>query len=87
MGAPEGFGYSASKAGVVTFTHHGRPAGTLRGQRAAKFLAFVEGLDLECEQDAEALQHQIARLTGNYKRGNERAGRRGRQGEPGTTGQ
>ena len=68
MGRPEGFRYSVSKAGVVTFTHHSRPAGTLRGQAAASFLAFAGRLD----EDSEELQQRIARLTGNYKRGNER---------------
>ena len=87
MGAPEGFDYSASKAGVVTFTHHNRPAGTLRGDRAAAFLAFAQALDPESEQDAAALQHQMARLTGNYKRGNERAGRTARGRKPGKPGQ
>lgn len=79
MSAPEGFDYSASKAGVVTFTHHGHLAGTLRGERAAAFLDFAERLDPNSEQDAAALQHQMARLTGNYKRGNERAPRKGRR--------
>jgi hypothetical protein len=71
MGVPEGFRYSVSKAGTVAFTHHGRPAGMLRGKVAAAFLAFAEGL----EEDSEELQQRMARLTGNYKRGNER-GRR-----------
>lgn len=71
MGIPMGFEYSVSKAGVVSFTHHGRPAGTLRGNAAAAFLAFAERVG----EDSEELQQRMARLTGNYKRGNERAGR------------
>ena len=71
MGVPEGFRYSVSKAGTVALTHHGRPAGMLRGKVAAAFLAFAEGL----EEDSEELQQRMARLTGNYKRGNEGAGR------------
>jgi hypothetical protein len=71
LGVAEGFRYSVSKAGTVTFTHHGRAAGTLRGRGAAAFLAFAERL----EEDSEELQQRMARLTGNYKRGNERAGR------------
>jgi hypothetical protein len=73
VGIPEGFEYSVSKAGVVSFTHHGRPAGTLRGKAAEAFLAFAERFD----QDSEELQQRMARLTGNYKRGNERASRNG----------
>ena len=71
-----------SKAGTVTFTHHGRPAGTLRGKGAAAFLAFAERL----EEDSEELQQRMARLTGNYKRGNERAGRREQQRQARGTG-
>lgn len=74
MGVAEGFAYSVSKAGTVTLTHHGRPAGTLRGKTAATFLAFAEVLD----EDSEAVQQRMARLTGNYKRGNERDPHRGR---------
>jgi len=44
----------------------------LRGKAAAAFPAFAAGL----EEDPEELQQRMARLTGNYKRGNERAGRR-----------
>lgn len=80
MSVPEGFRYSVSKAGTVTFTHHGRPAGTLRGKGAVAFLAFAERL----EEDSEELQQRMARLTGNYKRGNERAGRREQRQARGT---
>lgn len=78
----EGFRYSVSKAGVVRFTHQGRPAGTLRGQAAAAFLGFAGRLD----QDSEQVQQRMARLTGNYKRGNERDSRRGRRRRAGDGG-
>ncbi|SNT36349.1 hypothetical protein SAMN05421812_10531 [Asanoa hainanensis] len=45
--------------------HHGRAATTLRGGRAAEFLAEV---------DADP-QGVMARWTGNYRRGNERMGK------------
>ncbi|WP_235735246.1 hypothetical protein [Nocardioides alcanivorans] len=64
--SPEGFGYSVRKDGSVSITHHGRPAGTLRGQRAADFLEDVETADD---------QELMARVTGNYKHGNERTAR------------
>jgi len=64
---PEGFEYAVRKDGSVSITHHGRPAGTLRGRRAADFLEDVEAGDA---------QELMARLTGNYKHGNERAARR-----------
>ncbi|MBL8519851.1 MAG: hypothetical protein JNK75_04200 [Betaproteobacteria bacterium] len=61
-----GFRYRRLKSGAVELTHHGRVAATLRGRDAEDFLA--EAPDPE---SAEA-QQLMARLTGNYKRGNER---------------
>ncbi|GHG07238.1 MULTISPECIES: hypothetical protein [Amycolatopsis] len=65
MGTPEGFAYRDER-GTVTITHHGRPAGTLRGAAAARFLAAVARGDD---------QQLMARVTGNYKHGNERRAR------------
>lgn len=65
-GRPEGFAYEERGDEVVIF-HHGRRATTLRGDRAAAFLVDVESGDR---------QELMARLTGNYRRGNERAARR-----------
>jgi hypothetical protein len=63
---PSGFAFRRMKNGDVQVTHHGRPASTLRGRDAAAFLAEMDGAD------AESQQHAMARLTGNYRRGNER---------------
>lgn len=63
---PDGFAYDVSRSGEVRITHHGRPAGILRGAAAARFLGAVE------DEDPQEL---MARLTGNYKHGNERLGR------------
>lgn len=65
MGAPEGFAYAA-RGDEVRITHHGRPATTLRGRAAAEFLDEVG------RTDAQLL---MARVTGNYRRGNERVAR------------
>ncbi|WP_430788071.1 hypothetical protein [Actinoplanes sp. G11-F43] len=62
-GKPEGFTYRVRKNGEVEIQHHGRPAGVLRGQAAARFLQDVE------DDDPQEL---MARLTGNYRHGNER---------------
>lgn len=62
---PEGFEYRLRGADVV-ITHHGRPATTLRGAKAVAFLEDVERGDP---------QELMARLTGNYRRGNERQAR------------
>ena len=66
MPAPHGFEYEVRGAEVVV-SHHGRRATVLRGRRAGDFLAEVERGDP---------QQLMARLTGDYKRGNERAGKR-----------
>jgi len=65
-GRPSGFEWVVRGKEVV-ISHHGREAAVLRGDKAIKFV-----------QDAEASDAQLlmARLTGNYKRGNERTGRR-----------
>lgn len=68
--APAGFAYQVRADGTVAVTHHGRPATTLRGAAAARFLAEVRGAGEGDEQEL------MARVTGNYKRGNERQARR-----------
>ncbi|TDB77074.1 hypothetical protein [Micromonospora sp. KC723] len=60
-----GFAYIERADGSVVISHHGRAAGTLRGGRAARFLAEV----------GEEPQLVMARWTGNYRRGNERTAR------------
>jgi hypothetical protein len=67
---PLGFSFRRRKTGEVQVLHHGRLAATLRGSQAAVFLA-------DAAQASEAdVQQLMARLTGNYKRGNERAASR-----------
>ncbi|MBN9157598.1 MULTISPECIES: hypothetical protein [unclassified Microbacterium] len=66
MPAPSGFTYAVRGEDVV-ITHRGAVATTLRGRRAAEFLDQVQ------TQDPQLL---MARVTGNYRRGNERAARR-----------
>lgn len=59
-----GFTYRAFKNGGVEVFHRGVLAATLRGPAAEKFLNAAAG--------GQDLQQLMARLTGNYKRGNER---------------
>jgi hypothetical protein len=61
-----GFRIRERKGGDVEVLHHERVAATLRGREAEDFLAEVGD-----EMDADAQQF-MARLTGNFKRGNER---------------
>ncbi|MEH0928363.1 hypothetical protein [Micromonospora sp. CPCC 205558] len=62
MGAAAGFRHVQRADGTVVISHHGRVAGTLRGARAAEFLA-------EVDDDPQLV---MARWTGNYRHGNER---------------
>ena len=61
-----GFTYRNRKGGIVEVLHRGRLASTLRGVAALDFLSEIES---SAASDAQRL---MARLTGNYKRGNER---------------
>lgn len=65
MPRPDGFDYT-ERGGDVVITHHGKPATTLRGAKAA---AFLEDAQLGDPQEL------MARLTANYRRGNERQAR------------
>lgn len=72
-GAPMGleddpFSYRITKDGRVFIDRGGRTVVTVAGARAAKLIA---GLGADEARDQELL----ARVTGNYRRGNERAGR------------
>ena len=60
------FAYRLTKDGTVFVSRAGRDVTTLRGEAARRFEARVEGLD------GEAAQQEMARVTGNYRRGNER---------------
>ncbi|MET8351782.1 MULTISPECIES: hypothetical protein [unclassified Micromonospora] len=62
MGQARDFYWVERADGAVVITHHGRVATTLRGGRAAEFLA-------EVDDDPQLV---MARWTGNYRRGNER---------------
>jgi hypothetical protein len=61
-----GFSYRRRKNGDVEVMHHGRLAATLRGRDALDFIDELE------QGDAAQAQQLMARVTGNYKHGNER---------------
>ena len=63
---PQGFTYLERKSGDVEVRHVGRLAAVLRGPVAERFRARAA---VATDQE---LQHLMARVTGNYKRGNER---------------
>jgi hypothetical protein len=60
------FDYRETKSGQVMISRGGRVVTTLGGAKAAALLGLLEGAD-----DA-TVQLRLAKVTGNYKRGNER---------------
>jgi len=67
------FDYQTTKAGKVLIYWDGKHIKTLSGKHAQKFLTQIEGLDGAEEQLV------LARVTGNFKRGNEREGKNKRR--------
>ena len=61
-----GFAYRRTKEGTVFVSRDGRDVTTLRGESARRFEARVAGAGVD------AAQQLMARVTGNYRRGNER---------------
>lgn len=59
------FTYRVTKAGQVRISRGGRVVMTVGGSRAVRLVAAL-GVDDEADQ------HLLARITGNYRRGNER---------------
>ena len=74
--APSGFVYRVRKSGDVVVSYHGREAAVLRGTAAASFLSQIA----RCGE--EEAQQLMARLTGNYKRGNEGHAKMHRRNHP-----
>ena len=66
MSGDLGFTFRATKNGEVFVHHRGKLATTLRDEAAAEFLADIDGADPDEQQQI------MARVTGNYRRGNER---------------
>ena len=60
------FSYRELKDGKLFLFHAGRRVMILKGTRARAFLAAIAGLDDQGRQLA------MAKITGNFKRGNER---------------
>jgi len=67
--AEENFSYRASKDGAVFVAYGGKQVTILRGRSAASALRRLKRLE------GEALQLELAKVTGNFKRGNERSKR------------
>ena len=65
-----GFSFKETKAGDIIIYHHGKQATILRGDRAKRARADLDDLSFDEQQQL------MARITGNYKRGNERKAKR-----------
>ena len=61
-----GFDFEINKNGELVLTHHGRFATKFSSSKAVPIVAKLAALD------ANGQQQLMARLTGNYKRGNEK---------------
>jgi len=60
-----GFTFRSTAKGTVHISREGREVVILRAKAASQFLAKAEGASMD------AVQQLCARVTGNYKRGNE----------------
>lgn len=68
--AGEPFSFVTRADGSIVVRYHEAPVTLLRGRTAERFTARMSGAD------GPAAQQLMARVTGNFKRGSERAGRR-----------
>jgi hypothetical protein len=71
--APDGFDYVADSGGQVRIRRGGHVVTVLRGGAARRFLTQVQ---------ADDPQLVMARVTGNYRRGNERVAKRHPRNQP-----
>jgi hypothetical protein len=68
--ANEPFSWLSRADGAIVIRYHDAPVTLLRGRAAARFETRVS------TADAAAAQQLMARVTGDFKRGSERAGKR-----------
>jgi hypothetical protein len=64
------FSYATRADGSIVISYRTAPVTILRGRSAERFATRVAGAD------ATAAQQLMARVTGNFKHGNERLGKR-----------
>jgi hypothetical protein len=65
--AEQPFSFTTRADGTVVVRYRAAPVTTLRGRAAERFLTRAAATD-----DPMALQHLMARATGNFRRGNVR---------------
>jgi len=64
------FDWRTTKDGQVFISRGGRQIVVVAGDQAQRLTAGID--NALARDDLEAVQHLLARVTGNYKRGNER---------------
>lgn len=64
------FEYRVTKSGQVLISRGGRQVATVAGARAARLIAVLDAAAASGDEDG--VQLALAKVTGNYKRGNER---------------
>ena len=67
--AEEPFDYRTTKNGLVYISYKGRTVTTLRGRESSQFLSKVES------GNTRDIQLAMAKATGHFKHGSERAGK------------
>lgn len=65
-----GFSYKITSTAEIHISHHGKQATILRKKAASQFGARLSTMNFEQQQAA------MARITGQYKHGNERNGKK-----------
>ena len=65
-----GFMFKQLKNGEVVITHNEKKATVLRNDKSSWFLQDMDGMDFASQQQ------EMARITGNYRRGNERTAKK-----------
>lgn len=71
--AEDPFDWRTTKDGRVFISRGGRQIVVVAGDQAQRLTAGID--NALARDDPEAVQHLLARVTGNYKRGNERTAR------------
>ena len=71
----EPFAYQITKKGTVVIDYEGKQIKIVKDREAERLIARIK----EVEDDQTAVQLLLAKITGNFKRGNEKVGKNKRK--------
>ena len=71
----EPFAYQITKKGTVVIDYEGKQIKIVKDREAVRLIARIK----EVEDDQTAVQLLLAKITGNFKRGNEKIGKNKRK--------